>query len=116
MNINYLPVLGNFVCFFVVCLFFSKSTFLKYSFRNTIKVSNSLDPDQARHLGGHGLGPNCLQMLSADDTSRQSFNSCHAEYFYVLHSSPILIMLTCSIAINCKNDCIFNQSGKLCRS
>ena len=29
---------------------------------NTIRVSNSLDPDQARHI----LGPNCLQRLSAD--------------------------------------------------
>ena len=27
---------------------------------------NSLDPDQARHFVGSDLGPNCLQMLSAD--------------------------------------------------
>ena len=33
-------------------------------------VSNSLDPDQARHFVGPDLGPNCLQMLSADDTFR----------------------------------------------
>ena len=33
-------------------------------------VSNSLDPDQARHFVGPDLGPNCLQWLSADDTSR----------------------------------------------
>ena len=32
---------------------------------------NSLDPDQARHFVGPGLGPNCLQRLSADDNSRQ---------------------------------------------
>ena len=29
--------------------YFSKSTFLKNSFRNTIKASKSLNPDQARH-------------------------------------------------------------------
>ena len=29
---------------------FSKSTVLKSSFRNTIGVSNSLDPDEARHF------------------------------------------------------------------
>ena len=63
--------LGNFSCFFVVCWFFSKSTFLKNSFGNTIRVSNSLDPDQAPHFVGPGLGPNCLQSLSADDTRRQ---------------------------------------------
>ena len=33
-------------------------------------VSNRLDPDQARHYVGPDLGPNCLQRLSADDTSR----------------------------------------------
>ena len=65
--------LGNFACFFVVCRFFSKSTFLKNSFSNfntnTIRVSNSLDPDQAQHFVEPHLGPNCLQKLSADDTS-----------------------------------------------
>ena len=33
-------------------------------------LSNSLDPDQARHIVGPDLGPNCLQRLSADDNSR----------------------------------------------
>ena len=34
-------------------------------------MSNSLDPDQARHFVGPDLDPNCLRRLSADDTSRQ---------------------------------------------
>ena len=34
-------------------------------------MSNSLDPDQARHFVGPDLGPNCLQSLSADDTGKQ---------------------------------------------
>ena len=34
-------------------------------------MSNRLDPDQARHFVGPDLDPNCLQKLSADDTSRQ---------------------------------------------
>ena len=29
-------------------------------------MTNSLDPDQARHFVGPDLGPNCLQRLSAD--------------------------------------------------
>ena len=33
-------------------------------------MSNSLDPDQARQNVRPDLGPNCLQRLSADDTSR----------------------------------------------
>ena len=31
-------------------------------------MSNSLDPDQARHFVGPDLGPNRLQRLSEDDT------------------------------------------------
>ena len=64
-----LCMLGNFVCFLVVYGFFFKLTFSKKSFRNTIRVSNSSDPDQARHFVGPDLGPNCLQRLSADDKS-----------------------------------------------
>ena len=48
--------------------FSSKLTFLKNSFRNTIRVSNGLDPDQDRSVGPD-LGLNCLQMLSTDHKS-----------------------------------------------
>ena len=44
--------------------FFSESTFSKYSFRNTTRVSSSLDSDQDRHSVGPDLGPNCLQPLA----------------------------------------------------
>ena len=62
---------GNFLMPFVICGFFSKSPFSKNSFNNTIRVSYSLDPDQARHFVGPDLGPNCLQRLLADDISKQ---------------------------------------------
>ena len=64
-------LLGNFACSFFVCSFVSKSTVPKNSFRNTIIVSNILDPDQARRFVGPDLDPNRLQKLSADDPSRQ---------------------------------------------
>ena len=32
---------------------------------------NSLDPDQARHFVGPDLGPNCLQILSADIAGKE---------------------------------------------
>ena len=54
---------------FVVFHYFSK-----HSFRNTIRVSNSLEPDQARRSVGPDLVPNCLQKLSADDTRRYGVN------------------------------------------
>ena len=40
--------------------------FFKNSFRNTRRVSNGLYPDQNRRSVGTELGPNYLQMLSAD--------------------------------------------------
>ena len=56
---------------YLSCAYFSNLNFSKSSFRYTMRVSNSLDPDKARHVVGPNLGPNCLQKLSADDTSRQ---------------------------------------------
>ena len=47
---------------------------LDAGFFNTIRVSNSLDPDQARHFVGPDLGPNCLQRLSADKVGKE-FNT-----------------------------------------
>ena len=41
---------------------------------NTIRVSNRLDPDQAQQFFGPDLGPNSLQTLSADGTSRPRVN------------------------------------------
>ena len=40
-------------------------------FFNTIRVSNSLDPDQARHFVRPDLDPNCLQKLSADIAGKE---------------------------------------------
>ena len=37
---------------------------------NTIWVSKSFDPDQARHFVGPDLSPNCLQRLSADKAGK----------------------------------------------
>ena len=53
-----------------VCWIFFKKIFSKNLFRNTFRVSNSLESDQAGHIVGPDLGPNCLQKLSADDTVR----------------------------------------------
>ena len=39
-------------------------------FFNTIRVSNSLDPDQTRQNVGPDLGPNCLYRSSAENKSR----------------------------------------------
>ena len=51
---------GYFFIFFSSADVFSKSTFSKISFRDTIRASNTLNPN---------LGPISLQRLSANDTS-----------------------------------------------
>ena len=51
--------------------FFQIQFFKKNLIRNSIRVSNSLDPDQDRRSVGPDLGPNCLQRVSADNNSRR---------------------------------------------
>ena len=48
--------------------FFSKSFVSKHSFRSTIRVSKSLDPDLVLCFGEPDLGLNCLHRLLADIT------------------------------------------------
>ena len=50
---------------------FTSNFFKKFVHEYHIRVSNRLDPDQTRHIVGPDLGLNCLQRLSADDTSKQ---------------------------------------------
>ena len=74
-------MLGNFSCVLSSADFFFKMIFPKNYFRITIRVSNSLDPDQARPFVGPNLGPACLQRLLADSTSRQRVNP----YMYLVN-------------------------------
>ena len=59
--------------FFNKFAFFSKLKFSKNYFRNNIRASDNLEPDQARCFVVH-TGPNCLRRLSADNTSNQRVN------------------------------------------
>ena len=67
---------SSFACVYIICHFF-QNNFLTVSFRNTIRVSNSLDPDQVRQNAGPVLGPTCLQRfsISADNNGRQRVKS-----------------------------------------
>ena len=53
---------------------------------HTIKLSTSLDPDQARHFVGPDLGQYCFQMLPADDTSTVCFSSLIAVHVFACPS------------------------------
>ena len=46
--------------------FFQNLLFQKKSFKKTIQMSDSLDPDQNQHSFGPNLGPKCLHRLSTD--------------------------------------------------
>ena len=68
---------------FLVVFFFQSKLFRKQSFRNTIRVSNSLDPDQARRYVGPDLDQNCLQrlsLISVDRSGRQRVTVKQYEY------------------------------------
>ena len=64
-------ILGNFSCFCCrLITLFHYELFSKNSFKNKIRVSNELDPDQDRHSVSPDWDSNCLQRLSADDKCR----------------------------------------------
>ena len=65
-----LCMLSIFHDFLLPAYFFSNLTFSKYIFRNTIRVSNGIDPDQAQLSVGTDLGPNCLPRLSTNNKYR----------------------------------------------
>ena len=50
-------------------------------FFNTIRVTSSLDPDQAPHFVAPDLSPNCLQRLSADDKVPLAGKELNTEQF-----------------------------------
>ena len=53
-----------FACFLMSADFFLFKSFIsENSFRKTIRVPNSLDPDQVGCFVGPDLGQNCLQRL-----------------------------------------------------
>ena len=69
MNSLTLCLLSNISCFCHLLIIFEFIFILVIFFRNIINVSNSLDQDHARRFVWHDLGLDCLQRLSADDTS-----------------------------------------------
>ena len=57
--------------FFCRLLIFLKIKFFKKNFGNNIRVSNSLDPDQAQNFVDPDLGTNGLQRSSADSNGEK---------------------------------------------
>ena len=60
-------------------------------------MSNSLEPDQAPLSVGPDLGPNCLQKLSADDTSRQKLKMNSASFKASVQILYIIICISCTV-------------------
>ena len=58
------------LCYCCLLTFFHFNFCQKKSFRNTIRVSNSLDLDQAQHSVSSDLGPDCLQRLSVEQMTK----------------------------------------------
>ena len=65
MRLSTLCMLGNVACTLPSADFYQNQHFRRKSFRNTTRVSNSLDI-----WSGPNLGPNCLQKLSGTQKNR----------------------------------------------
>ena len=79
-------------------------------------MSNILDPDQARHFVGPDLGQNCLQRLSADDTSKDlnmQAQRYRSEFFTGL-SEPLPLTKPISTKILCAGQNIPLWSLAMC--
>ena len=61
----------------------------KNSVRNTIRVPNSLDPDQDQYYVGPDLGANCLQRLSAEKKVAASFCCCLLKTIFQGHYQSV---------------------------
>ena len=62
-------LLGNFSCCFCrLPIFFYFDSFSKEKFRNSIRISNRLDPDQSRRFVWSALSPNWLQSFFLQTT------------------------------------------------
>ena len=104
-----LGLLGNFSCIIVVCCFvlYSRLTFSKV-------LSGILSVSTVWIQIRHDLGPNCLQMLSADDTGRQRFN------YYLASGDYCLLLIT--FANNLREhrgsvvECLTRDQGAACKS
>ena len=83
-------------------LTFSEINLSKNSFRNTIRVSNVLDPDQEQHFDGPDLGLNCLQRLSEYDKSPIA----RKELSSLIFEKYCLLIFECSGKVHLDIDCI----------
>ena len=83
-------VIFNFCC--LLLTFFKISFFLKYYYRNTIRVSSGFGPDHEVHSFIPGLSPNCLQRLSPDGKrSSQARKVLKLSLNNVLYQLPLII-------------------------
>ena len=71
--------MGIFMLLLLSANFFSKQ---KKILSGIQSKSNSLDPDQAQHFVRPVQGPNSLQMLSTDDTSRQRVKRYNGDFVH----------------------------------
>ena len=53
-------------------------------------MSNSLEPDQARHLVGPDLGPNCLQKPPEDDI-------CYKKSVKGILQAEVIYLVVCTL-------------------
>ena len=90
--IIFLPPRKFFMLYCCLLIFFSKSTFSKNSFRNTIWMSNWLDPDQARRFVGSELGPLCCKGYQQTTLGGNELKPClwRAHKIYLCLSIRIL--------------------------
>ena len=85
--------------------FFSKLTFSKNSLKNSIRVSDNLDPDQDRHSVGPDLDLNFLQKLSAFISHPLAMKELRVVIFSVCWLPYVKLIRVCTDCL-----CFFSQA------
>ena len=76
-------------------------------------MANILDPDQDQHSIGPDLGSNCLQRLSADDSSRQRLKFLYASFvLFQVYSDRNEVLAKVFALISARDENIPKKSRK----
>ena len=88
-----LCMLGNFACFF----FSPPVDWKKKSFRNTISVSNNVDPGQARHYRAWSGSKLFAKVISRQQESPQAEKEFKRNGYYKWHNCIIYLSYACIV-------------------
>ena len=98
VHLDYCDSTDSFCMLFVVCYFFSESTFLKNPFKNMTRVPNRLDPDQFRRFVRPDLGPNRLLKVISRQRGKAPFCTVSSKLKLTKQLNFLILFSVCRLS------------------